>query len=53
MHTRRNFIKISSLGIGATAIAGGTIQWAVGASSKKRFRRIKFGSYFEKGFHLL
>ncbi|HAQ18280.1 MAG TPA: nitrate reductase [Prolixibacteraceae bacterium] len=36
MHTRRNFIKISSLGLGATAIVGGTIHWVVGASSSKK-----------------
>jgi len=34
MHTRRNFIKISSLGIGATALLGGSIQWSRSASSK-------------------
>ena len=33
MHSRRNFIKISSLGLGATALIGGTLKWAVGASS--------------------
>ena len=36
MHTRRNFIKIGSLGLGATALIGGTINWAVGASSSKK-----------------
>jgi len=36
MHTRRNFIRISSLGLGATVIAGGTIKWAVGASSPQK-----------------
>ncbi len=36
MHTRRKFIKISSLGLGATALIGGTINWAVGASSSKK-----------------
>ncbi|HEY3370641.1 MAG TPA: molybdopterin-dependent oxidoreductase [Prolixibacteraceae bacterium] len=35
MHNRRNFIKISSLGLGATAILGGTIKWAVGATSSQ------------------
>ncbi len=34
MHTRRKFIKISSLGLGAAAIAGSTIKWAMGSSSQ-------------------
>jgi thiosulfate reductase/polysulfide reductase chain A len=36
MHTRRNFIKISSLGLGATALVGGTIKWVTGAPSPKK-----------------
>ena len=32
MKTRRDFIKISALGIGATAIAGGTARLAFGSS---------------------
>ncbi len=33
MHTRRKFIKISSLGIGVTAFAGGMAKWAIGSTS--------------------
>ncbi|MFA5327924.1 MAG: molybdopterin-dependent oxidoreductase [Prolixibacteraceae bacterium] len=35
MHTRRNFIKISSLGLGATALTGGMAKWVIGAKSPK------------------
>ena len=35
MHTRRKFIKISSLGLGATALAGGMTKWVIGASGPK------------------
>ncbi|MEI6680342.1 MAG: molybdopterin-dependent oxidoreductase [Mariniphaga sp.] len=31
MRTRRDFIKISSLGLGATAMAGGMVNWVAGA----------------------
>jgi len=35
MHNRRNFIKISSLGLGATVVAVSSLKWAMGASDKK------------------
>jgi thiosulfate reductase/polysulfide reductase chain A len=35
MHTRRSFIKISSLGLGATALTGGMAKWVIGASAPK------------------
>jgi thiosulfate reductase/polysulfide reductase chain A len=35
MHTRRDFIKIGSLGLGATALTGGVANWVIGASSTK------------------
>ena len=35
MRTRRDFIKICSLGLGATALTGGTVKWVVGASAPK------------------
>ena len=35
MHTRRDFIKIGSLGLGATALTGGVANWVIGASSAK------------------
>jgi len=35
MHTRRDFIKIGSLGLGATALTGGIANWVIGASSAK------------------
>ena len=35
MQTRRKFIKISSIGIGATAFAGGMAKWVIGANSPK------------------
>ena len=37
MHTRRKFIKISSLGLGATALTGGMAKWVIGASGPKSF----------------
>ena len=36
MNTRRNFIKISLLGIGATAVTGGMAKWAYGASASQK-----------------
>ncbi len=33
MRTRRDFIKICSVGLGATALTGGAVKWVVGASS--------------------
>ncbi|MCK9413143.1 MAG: molybdopterin-dependent oxidoreductase [Prolixibacteraceae bacterium] len=35
MHTRRDFIKIGSLGLGATALTGGVANLVIGASSTK------------------
>ena len=35
MRTRRDFIKISSLGLGAAALTGGAVNWVVGANSSK------------------
>jgi len=35
MRTRRDFIKISSLGLGAAALTGGMVNWVVGANSSK------------------
>jgi thiosulfate reductase/polysulfide reductase chain A len=37
MHTRRKFIKISSLGLGATALAGSMAKWAFAAPGTKSF----------------
>jgi thiosulfate reductase / polysulfide reductase chain A len=35
MHTRRDFIKISALGLGGTALTGGLINWVVGTAASK------------------
>jgi len=35
MHTRRDFIKIGSLGLGASALTGSAANWVIGASSAK------------------
>jgi len=35
MRTRRDFIKISSLGLGAAALTGGMVNWVVGSNSSK------------------
>ncbi len=35
MRTRRDFIKIASIGLGATALAGGSVKWVIGASAPK------------------
>jgi thiosulfate reductase/polysulfide reductase chain A len=44
MRTRRDFIKISSLGLGATVLAGGAANWVVGSNvSKKTASSLKPG----------
>ena len=35
MHTRRKFIKIGSLGLGAVALTSGVVNWVAGAASAK------------------
>ena len=35
MHTRRKFIRIGTLGIGATALAGSMAKWATGSAAPK------------------
>jgi thiosulfate reductase/polysulfide reductase chain A len=35
MRTRRDFIKISSLGLGATVLAGGAANWVIGSNVSK------------------
>lgn len=37
MKTRRDFIKISALGLGATAAVGGLSKWVFGSDSQKKF----------------
>ena len=36
MKTRRDFIKISALGIGAATLAGGSLKWVIGAQNDER-----------------